>query len=334
MNQRKNNLIFSTILHMLVDLVCIMTLWSIENNNRLKYTLIYIILAFGLQFIVGYYLDITKNKWVGSVGVILVFLGSLFRFNKILSVILIGFGNAMFHSGSALLVIHESKGKVRDLGIFVSSGAIGVSLGYILDNLIVSVMLLIINLFWMIDLHRQEKIKYSNYNFELAIKNKGISYIIIIVTIGIIIRSMGGGSNNIYTLTGFTGIMLLGICACIGKFCGGILCDKFSAINVSIVSLGIGIILFSLSNINSIKNLCFLLGILCFNMIMPTTLGIIIDKLRGFECFGFGLTTLGLLVGSIIQTLFIRINTRIYLITYSLIAIIIVVLTTERKVNK
>ena len=297
----KINLILATTCHILVDYLCIMTLFNLLNNdtpNEMR--MLYNILAFGTQAIIGYIVDISKNKWIGIIGAILVSTGSLIYTNEILVIFIIGMGNAMFHVGSSLFVIDESDGRLSDLGIFVSSGAIGVGLGTISYNRLASIVLIALSVLWGIKLGREKERlqeRERELDFNIASNNHGVVFIAFIC---IIIRALGSG-KSLCTLSGSAWIMVISISSCVGKAFGGILSDKFGARLIGVISMIVSMISIGYSFV--IGAVGVVISIIAFNMSMPITLGVIIDELKNYKCFGFGLTTFGLLIGSMI-TLF------------------------------
>lgn len=329
----KINLIFGTICHTLVDYICITTLYQcIEESTRFKEVLLYNLLAFGTQSIIGYYIDKTKNKWIGIGGALLVSGTGLISADATLRVILLGLGNAMFHVGTSLFMINESDGKLSDLGIFVSSGAIGVGLANISYIKSINVILITLSILWSTYI---KKIKFNrNEDIDFGIANTehlSIQAIIYITFTCIVIRSIG--SKPLHSVQGNIGVMIGFVSACIGKALGGILSDRYGAKNIGILAMILSMI--SLSFITGIVGI--VIGIICFNVAMPITLGVIIDKLGDYKCFGFGLTTLGLLVGSMVVVIQDKNNISkniLEMVILSGIALVLIMITTKNKRRK
>lgn len=335
----KRNLITSTICHTLVDYVCISTLFYkmsySETEIIFTITILYNIIAFGTQALIGYYIDIKKNKWVGLIGAISVgvvgLISCVSNLNSILIMTILGLGNAMFHIGTSLFVMNESKGKLSDLGIFVSSGAIGVGLGNISYSIIGSIALLIISGLWALDINKLEIKERTEYEFGVARNDRSWDIVILITFICIVVRSLGGG-KPLYSIPGNLGIMLIYISSCIGKALGGILSDRYGARNIGIGTMLLSCISFGLSFM--IGSSCVIIGVMAFNMAMPITLGVIVDKLKNHKCFGFGLTTLGLLIGYLLTLLQDKHNmniNKLEMIWLSLIAMIFIGYTTKNR---
>lgn len=134
----KGRLPVYTIMHFLVDLLCIYRIYtwimplSTSYENWIVLVVLYNFLAFALPALVGLIADY-KNLCdsMASLGCLLVALPTCMIGAPIPSVIAQGIGNGLFHVGVGRRVLLESDGKYAPSGIFISSGAMGVFLGTI-----------------------------------------------------------------------------------------------------------------------------------------------------------------------------------------------------------
>jgi FSR family fosmidomycin resistance protein-like MFS transporter len=89
-------------------------------------------------------------------------------------------------------------------------------------------------------------------------------------------------------------LALAAVCAvAAGKALGGILAERFGMSRVTICSLGMSAVAFSLRDIPVFG----LLALLCFNMTMPLTLFALWRRFPGYPGTVFGALTLALFVG-------------------------------------
>lgn len=299
-----------TFLHMLVDFLCIYSIMmstTIIQENTLSIIVLYNIIAFATQILFGYMLDRRKNKHAGELGVYIVVMGALLYQYKITSipmnyllVTIIGLGNSLFHVGTGINVIKSANGKLADLGIFISSGTIGVLLGRICVNLdfnrfliTIIVTLVISSLYtWILRKNVDIEIEITYCNIH-NIKHK--EYIIVWVTfISIIARSLTGwispeiNINNLW--------LIAPILVFIGKTIGGLIADRLGIRDTAILVMVLAIV----TNLMSLVYSPFaLIGIVCNNMLMSITLGIMVSVIEQYPGFSFGLTTLALLIGTL-----------------------------------
>ncbi|MCR4616424.1 MAG: hypothetical protein K5756_09785 [Clostridiales bacterium] len=81
----------------------------------------------------------------------------------------------------------------------------------------------------------------------------------------------------------------------IGKGFGGIMSDFFGTKNVSVLSLCLSIPFLLFGNNNAVLSL---FGLTLFSMTMAPTLGILVSKFKDMPGLSFGITTVGLFVGT------------------------------------
>lgn len=332
---KKFPLIAYTFSHFAVDFVCLITVLDpfgeraeILGGTQIYalFVILYNFLAFGLQMIIGAFCDEHRNFPAGAFGCVLVLAGALctfmipgvfpeYAFNLWASVILVGIGNAFFHVGGGIESLVESGGKLRQSGIFVSSGALGVALGIYLCNKAfggIGVLVLLMTLCAVLCLiaHRMRNEKTGCEISGIANKDRGIWTVLGLALLSVMIRSFGGTAIPMEWKTTAELGLLSGFGAFLGKFLGGFAADYFGARRTGIATLLISLPLMVFGSGNMIISV---FGIVLFNMTMPITLGIVAERLPKNPGLAFGLTTAALLLGAV-PSFFAVITGKIFLL--------------------
>ena len=224
---------------------------------------------------------------------------SLFNFSIYLSLILLCLGNAFLHVVGAEATLRNSDGKLSPAAIFVSGGSFGVITGRLLARLNISplvmlpIIISIIPFIMLAKTYYKKKDSLNKFNYVNDKINPGL--VIIIAVFVVIIRGyMGYGIPTTWNKTTLQTILFFFTMG-IGKALGGILSDTFGIRKVAI-----------LSTLIAIPFLCFgdnimlvsLIGIMFFSMTMAITLGILVSVLKKTPGLAFGLTTIGLFLGT------------------------------------
>jgi len=133
--KQKLTLPILTLGHFSVDLACLYFFFTNFPQDSLvkvlSAALLYNFLAFALQAPIGYFSDRFPANRSTITGFLFVLCGYAFGLfhRPVAGIILCGFGNAFYHVGGSIGIVRTDKKGLRDSGIFVSSGALGVSLG-------------------------------------------------------------------------------------------------------------------------------------------------------------------------------------------------------------
>lgn len=292
-------------IHFILELICYFVLYSFIGNVFLLWIipLIYDAVAFVLQPIIGYLNDRYPNLKIGIIGVILLMIGILLfftNFNIYLSIVILCLGNACLHISGAEVTLKSSNGKLTHSAIFVAGGTFGIVTGRLFASIGLSWILILLLILSMIpfillaDYYKKDNNSCSNFNYNSKKSSKGA--ILILAVIAVIIRGyMGYGIPTSWNKTMFQ-MVLLYIFMGIGKILGGVLADLFGAKKIAIIStlIGLPFILFG-DNYMIIS----LIGIAIFSMTMPITLGVIVSVLKNTPGLAFGLTTIGLFLGTL-----------------------------------
>lgn len=277
--------------------------------------LIYNVLAFGLQAAVGQLCD-EQPAWrknAGRTGILMTAAALLpalaaAGFGIIwlawTAMILAALGNAAFHVGAGRDVLVHSEGRMKENGIFVSSGALGVGLGTMLGSGLTGAML-----YWTFfaagcllcflsicsrKYHLAGEAEEGTAAFHIA-KERSFLPAVGLLFAAIVIRAFAGA--NVPLAWERTGLLVLlpSAASCLGKAAGGIAGDRFGAGRTGVWSLIVSLPLILFGGSSPVLSLT---GILLFNMTMPVTLCAMADLMPKHPGFAFGLTTLALLVGT------------------------------------
>ena len=289
--------------HFLVDFACafLMFRYIMGTPNVYLCVLLYNFCAFAMEMPLGVIADKwNRNFLFAIIGCILV--GSAFGLSSlsVISVLVIGIGNAMFHLGGGIDVLNISGKKLGALGVFVSPGAFGVYLGTMLgkgDSLpaIVFPLALLAAAGLIFAIHKAQKGTYPG-NAVFSLEGVGARRIIAAIAclfLVVCLRSYVGLALDFpWKSAGYWGLAL--ICAVVlGKTIGGFAADRFGPGKATILSLGIAAFLFLFPLVPPAG----VAAVLLFNMTMPITLWAMAKILPGAKGLAFGLLTFGLFLG-------------------------------------
>lgn len=135
----KGLLFKQTLGHFCVDASCAAVVIGGTQSfvSAVQFFVLYNFLAFCLQPLAGIFLDRVKklkSKNYILLSFVLLLLGFIPNLNIWTRVIFVGFGNCLFHVGAGTIILATSQNKMAPLGIFVSSGAVGLLSGSMLAH--------------------------------------------------------------------------------------------------------------------------------------------------------------------------------------------------------
>lgn len=290
-------------MHFLVDFLCAWAMFGFFQSGQDAYLniLIYNFCAFALQMPFGTLMDLLasekRKKWMAfgcaALGAVLTAAGTLTH------PAVLGVGNALFHVGGGLDVIHEDfsqKRGGRNLGVFVAPGALGLYFGTQLGKGGITFAPLIcagVILAVCAGLLVKNLQKRAEVTVDHSAKEGKIPLLVICCFVVVILRSFTGFAAGFQ----WKSIEVLGFLAVIvtaaGKAVGGFLSARFGPGKTMTVTL-------------LLAGMCFLLGenpvfgilaLLLFNMSMPVTLYLLAQYLPNLPGFSFGLLTFALFLG-------------------------------------
>jgi len=292
-----------TFAHFCVDFCCFYVLffWSTKSGTSLEYAtlaiLIYNIIAFAFQPIIGYYYDVNRNLPLSLIGILLTLTGVLTKSVIFVALPVIAFGNACFHVGGGVATLILAKGKMSKPGVFVSSGALGVVLGTLAGSAAsFPFIVVILSLLICILLLSKEKKEKATAQFNIVSGKVKAEVIILITFLVIVVRSFAGSIIPLPWRDSSLLYFFPALGAFTGKALGGFIADKWGARKTAYLSL-----LLSAFTIawGYLYPWFYLIGIIMFNMTMPITLCILANIFREHYGLAFGITTLALLCGNL-----------------------------------
>lgn len=281
--------------HFFIDFLCAWALFRFcrPTEHWAEVMLYYNFCAFALQMPLGLLADrFRQDRSFLVLGSLLVGGGCLALGSAPLALAVIaGVGNALYHVGGGVAVLHAYEKRAGPLGVFVSPGAFGIFFGTLLgkagaDILAPSLIGLAacLLLAWLLRGERPAPMD----PFRLDAPFPALLCLFLVVCL----RSLLGFLFVFPWKTGWWSVAAA--CAVVlGKAAGGYLSDKLGMKWVSLGSLGLAALGFLLSA----SPLCGVLAIFFFNMTMPVTLRAAADALPGLRGFSFGLLTFALFLG-------------------------------------
>ncbi len=303
-------------IHALVDLSCVFSLNHIVsilgyNNSELilLVAVLYNFLAFALQLPIGFLADkLNKNRYISILGCFLVSLGMLCAFLVdgyflFLPVLLVGLGNAFFHIGGGIDILNISNGKASLPGIYVSTGALGLFfgnyVGFNLSSFICLFSLLMLSIILLFYLDVFEKLP-DNMPFKIDKPTVNQNFVLLFLFSAVCLRSFTGFAVSFDWKNSFFVGLLSTLCVVLGKLLGGLIGDKYGWSKVSNLSLYLASFLFIFAPSNMLSGL---FGLFLFNMTMPLTLTALSNTFPNSKGMAFGLTTVALFLGYILEIL-------------------------------
>lgn len=296
----KESILLYTLLHFLVDGLCSLIIFSSLYNNDYNRCLtvffIYNFLAFLSQAFLGLLIDkFNYPRFFLLISICFLILGVLTKNNYLVSAIFLGIGNSFFHISGGKYVTERSSNNIIYLGLFVSTGAIGLAIGqYFYSNLLLILFLGFI-IFFSIILFISDDVNNIDNEITYQNNNKLKTFIVVILLIiVVIIRSFVGKIIVIDFNTNKYVFLIISCAVSLGKVLGGLLVKK----------LGIRITIISTMIISFICLLFFnnnfyltILGIIAFNTTMPITLWYMNKLINKRQGFSFGLLAASLIPG-------------------------------------
>jgi MFS transporter, FSR family, fosmidomycin resistance protein len=303
-----SNLLVYGISHAVVDCSCAAAVFSLVQtasaSNRDLYALIllYNMLAFGGQPLVGRISDYVRTPRLVAVAGCLLVAGAwpVMQFGAlpIVTILLAGVGNALFHVGGGTVSLNLTPGRAAAPGIFVAPGALGLFIGGLAakaghDMSVVCVTLLLACCV-AIRLVRSPAIDYERSSGIQGNARLGIALVLLFFSVSI--RSLIGLTVEFPWKTGIDLGVALVLVVVAGKALGGVLADRFGWRRIAVGALlcSAPLIAFG-SHVPALS----LVGMLLFNITMAVTLVAIAVMLPGRPGFAFGLPCMALLLGAL-----------------------------------
>lgn len=294
------------LIHCLIETTTFYIITNYSDSDVFWYlALIYDYFSFVPQGFFGFLKDkgikinfAVTGTFISAAALVLFRIKSSFAFPVI---ILLAVGNGLIHVQGAECTLRSSAGKMTPSALFVSGGSFGIIIGKILAMREVPFpIIMTTHLFMLIPIlfcaGKKDQLNKKNllkYNFS---NQKVPSKIIIILAVTVVIARafMGYGIPTTWNRSLFQTVLLY--CAMgVGKALGGILTDALGGRKCAALST-LGALPFLLFGDRIME--ISLIGIMLFSMTMAITLGLLVSELKKYPGVAFGLTTLGLFIGS------------------------------------
>ena len=283
-------LILLSIMHFVTDGLCayiIFTRLYPENPQESFYVFVgYNLLAFVTQSPVGMLIDkYNRPKVFLAISITAMILGYLFSGIWLLSVIFIGMGNSLFHVAGGKYVTDKSGNDISHLGVFVSTGAIGLVLGqkYVAFSALPYIFFALLILCGAIMIFSEDgETKGYPEKYEDKFDD---TYALLLVLGVVLVRSfVGKVVSPDFTMSEHMPLLLSDFIAA-GKAAGGICSKIFGIRKTTLISMLTAAVCLTLGAGNEIL---FIIGIFAFNFSMPITLYLANILLKSKEGFAFG----------------------------------------------
>ena len=298
--KRKTMLGIYSITHFWVDLSCAFLVFRtlLGTRDLALCLLLYNFCAFALQMPFGLLADkFDRNGLVASLGCLLVGLAYLSPL-PVLTAVVAGCGNALFHLGGGIDVLNTSQKQAWALGIFVSPGALGLFLGTLWGKeTAVPLLLAPLGLLVMAAVILQPNRSFFGARRSgnaLCDTTPVNGYAPLLPLFLVVVLRSYMGMNQTFAWKGTEcWTVILTVALVLGKAGGGLLMDRLNPRKASAITLIAAAILYLFCDVPVPGTLAVFL----FNMTMPITLWAAAKVTPGCKGFAFGLLTFGLFLG-------------------------------------
>lgn len=291
-------IILSMITHFAIDATTVSSLMKLEAEGWLigLSVLLYDALAFATQPLFGLFADRKKVRiYLLCGGLLVAGITAIAIPNAYLVAILSGFANAAVHIGGFHLMYESSSDKIAPLGLFVSTGSLGLGMGTLFPSAslyyaILALGLCVLFFFLPIVKESPEQAPLSQEPFKRV-----LIFPMILVLVSVFLRGFEGTlASGTYSKTIFQSLFVY-IAIFAGKAGGGILADHLGILKTVLcffLPSMIGLIWFRDVEI------IYLISLALFNISMPVCLYLAIRFIRSLPSFAFGMTAAFLLLGT------------------------------------
>lgn len=287
--------------HLTVDYCCILLMLRLAHGHFgapglmwWQYALLYNFCAFALQLPLGIVLDYLRGcHKCAAAGCALVFAAWLLPLPPLIRCITAGVGNSLFHIGGGVHILRAApSGRSRDIGVFVSTGAMGVFLAHRTlpgDGVPLALSAACCAAILLFGCDTEAKTSPPTplrLNGALAV---------LCLTLTVFLRGLIGGAVS-YQWASPVFPWLMALATVGGKAAGGFLGDRLGKRKAAAASLTPAAALFGLSFFAPVLGLA---AVFMFQMTMPLTVTGLSRHTDGRFGLSFGLTTLALFIGTL-----------------------------------
>ncbi|MBQ9215725.1 MAG: hypothetical protein IJ159_03090 [Prevotella sp.] len=302
----------TSVLHLLVDGLCVCCLYlmvsSFPTVRFLGVFLTYNVLAFLSQPLTGMLADrIERKHWLLFASILLLTMAVLTT-SLVVSIgtatgmlivsVLLGIGNSLFHVWGGKQVAIITGNDMRALGVFVATGAFGLSVGLVFFSWpLLYVFLLLICLLSGLYVQTDMVVGVSSDRPDMINRRFSAFFVCLSVAVlmaAVMLRSFVGEAFSSGIMKSNTIVLLLGLFSMLGKMSGGWIARKFGIIP-ALSSMIVATIVCYLCKDYGMA--VFLMGLFTVSCTMPITLYLINVVLPEREGLAFGLLAAALIPG-------------------------------------
>lgn len=259
--------------------------------------LLYDCLAFVPQAVFGALQDRFPRLDLGSCGAVMVITALVLPFD-IIGFLLICIGNALVHISGAHYTLCDVDGRLAPSGIFVGGGSFGIVIGQLLSGtglVIIPLALMALSVIIICFIRLRVPVSGRAEGFDITDKNISVWILILLMFTAVAVRAyMGYAIPIAWKKTALDSVILFFVMG-IGKMLGGIFSDIIGAKRTAIFSLILSLPFMLFGNSNMLISV---IGVGLFSMTMAITLGALVSRLTEAPGVAFGITTVGLFVGT------------------------------------
>ena len=305
--------------HFITEVVCFYTLGHLLSDTASTWIipLTFDMLAFVPQSLIGALSDRKKQLPLGVIGVSLMaitagLLGVVQ--NPYILLLPLCLGNACTHVAGAQATLRCAEGKLAPSAIFVAGGSFGVITGRLLSVSAVPPLAIVLFAFTAMPFvftARADRMRTDAQSdvpcaaFRCSDPDRSAVWVIVLAVFVVIVRGyMGYGIPTSWIKTTAQTVLLY-VTMGLGKALGGILADRFGVRRTALFSAAAAVPFLLCGDRVMLVSL---VGVMLFSMTMSVTLGLLVSVLPASPGLAFGLTTIGLFIGTV-PTFFVRFTT-------------------------
>ena len=283
-------LLLLSVMHLATDGLCAYLVFArlYPENPDLAFVVFlgYNALAFVTQSPLGLLIDkYNMPKIFLTASAVMILLGYISAPICLLATLFIGLGNSAFHVAGGKYISDKSGNDVSCLGIFVSTGAVGLALGnlysafYPLPYILFGMLLICLALI-LVSEDAEDRECHKSFDGGL---DSGVAIDLVLAVV--LARSfVGRVAAYDFTATELL-LILIPVATALGKAVGGIASRLFGTVPTLAVSMLTAAVCLTLGTSSPIM---YILGVFAFNFSMPMTLYYANIIMKGREGFAFG----------------------------------------------
>lgn len=307
-----------SLLHLLVDGICacglmLMSRQIVSDTEAYGMIVLYDVLAFGTQPLTGRWIDRGTARQHGMKPAAALLVGGAMistlhisptNYMVATGAVLLGMGNSFFHVYGGRYVALTSHYDIRGMGVFVSTGAVGLAIGLNFSSLmLLAVFLFAFLVLVFLHLHYDDKLQHipappNTYHPTPNQTSAPILYLccLMLVVAGraCIGEAVPSLHINLLSISAPMLMVVVSLIVMVGKAAGGFLSKRWGVRKVLTYSMLLSAAFFLLCPWH---NGFVLITLFLMNLSMPCTLYLATKAVPGREGWTFGLLAMSLLPG-------------------------------------